>query len=78
MVLGTAAYIAPEQASAPHSADIRADIYSLGCTLYYLLTGHTPFPDGTLIQKLRAHSEQIPRSLNEDPPGYPHEADEGC
>ena len=71
MVLGTADYIAPEQASAPRSADIRADVYSLGCTLYYLLTGHTPFPDGTLVQKLKAHSEQTPRPLTEARPGVP-------
>ncbi len=71
MVLGTADYIAPEQVSAPRSADIRADVYSLGCTLYYLLTGHTPFPDGTLLQKLKAHSEQTPRPLTEARPDVP-------
>ena len=71
MVLGTADYIAPEQASAPRSADIRADMYSLGCTLYYLLTGRNPFPDGTLVQKLKAHSEQTPRPLTEARPDVP-------
>jgi serine/threonine-protein kinase len=63
MLLGTADYISPEQASAPRSADIRADIYSLGCTLYYLLVGHPPFPDGNLAEKLAAHAERTPRPL---------------
>ena len=75
MVLGTADYIAPEQVSAPRSADIRADIYSLGCTLYHLLAGHPPFPEGTLVQKLTAHTEQTPMPLSElrpdVPPGSP-------
>ena len=71
MVLGTADYIAPEQVSAPRSADIRADVYSLGCTLYYLLTGHTPFPDGTLVQKLKAHGEQTPTPLTKARPDIP-------
>ena len=44
MVLGSADYIAPEQIDNPHAADIRADIYSLGCTLYFLLAGRPPFP----------------------------------
>ena len=63
MILGSADYIAPEQIDDPHAADIRADIYSLGCTLYFLLAGRPPFPDGSLIQKLMAHGEKTPRPL---------------
>ena len=47
-VLGTADYLAPEQAINSHDVDARADIYSLGCAFYFLLSGHPPFPDGTL------------------------------
>ncbi|MEJ7637697.1 MAG: serine/threonine-protein kinase [Singulisphaera sp.] len=48
---GTPDYMAPEQALSPHKVDIRADIYSLGCTLYYLMTGQPPYPGGTASQK---------------------------
>jgi len=65
MILGSADYIAPEQIDNPHAADIRADIYSLGSTLYFLLAGRPPFPDGSLIQKLMAHREKTPRPLTE-------------
>jgi serine/threonine protein kinase len=71
MLLGSADYIAPEQASTPRSTDIRADIYSLGCTLYYLLTGHPPFPGGSLMEKLKAHSEVAPRPMTELRPNVP-------
>jgi Phospholipase_D-nuclease N-terminal/Protein kinase domain len=71
MLLGTADYIAPEQASDPRSADIRADVYSLGCTLYYLLAGHPPFPGGSLLEKLKAHREQAPRPLGTVRPDLP-------
>src|SRR5262249_7061306 len=71
MLLGTADYIAPEQAADPRSADIRADIYSLGCTLYYLLAGHPPFPGGSLFEKLQAHREQVPRTLGAVRPDLP-------
>jgi hypothetical protein len=64
MVMGTPDYMAPEQARDARAADIRADIYSLGCTLYSLLTGERPFPDGDYIQKVMAHLEQEPRPVS--------------
>jgi WD40 repeat protein/serine/threonine protein kinase len=65
IVLGTVDYIAPEQADSAHQADIRSDIYSLGCTLYHLLAGQPPFPTGTPIQKVMAHREKPPQPLTE-------------
>jgi WD40 repeat protein/tRNA A-37 threonylcarbamoyl transferase component Bud32 len=62
-VMGSVDYLAPEQADDPHRADIRADIYSLGCTLYHLLTGRPPFPEGTLMQRLKAHAQRRPEPL---------------
>jgi tRNA A-37 threonylcarbamoyl transferase component Bud32 len=55
-VMGTADYIAPEQAADPRGADIRADVYALGCTLFHLLAGRPPFPDGTVPEKLARHA----------------------
>jgi serine/threonine protein kinase len=57
VMMGTPDYLAPEQALDFHAADVRADLYSLGCTLYYLLTGQPPFPGGTLAQKLLNHQQ---------------------
>ncbi len=65
MVMGTADYMAPEQADDAHAADIRADIYSLGCTLYYLLSGQAPFPQGSVLDKLKAHRTRKPRPLSD-------------
>jgi len=64
-VLGTTDYLAPEQALDSHTVDVRADIYSLGCTLYFLLVGHPPFPEGTLAQRLMKHQSAEPRSIFE-------------
>jgi serine/threonine protein kinase len=63
--MGTLDYMAPEQALDFHKADIRADIYSLGCTFYYLLTGKPPFPEGTLTQKLLRHQQAQPTSVTQ-------------
>ena len=71
VVLGTVDYMAPEQAVSSHDADIRSDIYALGCTLYFLLAGRPPFPDGTLVQKVMSHAEQEPTPLAELRPNVP-------
>jgi serine/threonine protein kinase len=62
-VLGTADYLAPEQALDSHSVDIRADIYSLGATFYYCLTARSPFNEGTVAQKLIWHQTRQPKSI---------------
>jgi WD40 repeat protein/tRNA A-37 threonylcarbamoyl transferase component Bud32 len=64
-VIGTPDYIAPEQLENPHHADVRADLYSLGCTFYFLLTARVPFPGGTLIQKLDRQRWETPPSVDQ-------------
>ena len=58
--MGTPDYVAPEQTIDARSVDIRADIYSLGCTLYHMLTGRAPFPSGSAGDKLQAHQFRMP------------------
>jgi serine/threonine protein kinase len=62
-VLGTADYLAPEQALDSHGVDIRADIYSLGATVYFCLTGQPPFNEGTVAQKLIWHQTRQPKPV---------------
>jgi WD40 repeat protein len=63
--------MAPEQALRARTIDGRADIYSLGCTLYFLLTGRPPFPGGSVAQKLLAHQQDEPPDLEQLRPGLP-------
>jgi serine/threonine protein kinase len=73
-VLGTADFVAPEQALDSHAADIRSDLYSLGCTFYYLLTGQPPFGEfRSLGQKLMAHQNREPRPVRELRPEIPED-----
>ncbi len=59
-VVGTADYLAPEQIRSPSDVDYRIDIYSLGCTLYYAITGKVPYPGGTASAKAIRHCEETP------------------
>ncbi len=70
-VVGTPDYMAPEQAKNSSSVDRRADLYSLGCTLYFLLSGQPPFPSGTPIEKLIKHQIEAPTPLQALRPSVP-------
>jgi serine/threonine-protein kinase len=70
-VLGTADYLAPEQAVDSHNTDHRADIYSLGCTFYFLLTGHPPFCEGSVANRLLHHQMKPPPPIRDDRPDVP-------
>jgi tRNA A-37 threonylcarbamoyl transferase component Bud32 len=71
IVLGTADYVAPEQVANSHAVDIRADIYALGASLYFLLAGHPPFPSGTVSQKLLWHRTKDPTPVRQIRPEVP-------
>ncbi|MGY8770423.1 MAG: serine/threonine protein kinase [Pirellulales bacterium] len=70
-ILGTADYLSPEQAMNSHKVDSRTDIYSLGCSLYFLLVGHVPFPEGSLAQRIAKHQSVMPEKLRKSRPNCP-------
>jgi serine/threonine protein kinase len=70
-VLGTADYLSPEQALNSHDVDLRTDVYSLGATFYFLLSGQTLFPSGTITQKLMWHQVRQPVPLSQRCPEVP-------
>src|SRR5262249_46000823 len=63
-VMGTPDYLSPEQSRDLHKTDIRSDLYSLGCTFYFLLTGSVPFPGGTQLDKLIRHATEKPKPIS--------------
>lgn len=77
-VLGTADYLPPEQAINSHKIDSRADMYGLGCTLYFLLTGHPPFPDGSIASRIIKHQNSMPPDIRKERVDCPGELDGVC
>jgi serine/threonine-protein kinase len=70
-ILGTVDYLAPEQSVDSEAVSPRADIYSLGCTMYFLLTGRPPFPSGTLVERIRKHRYHDPEDIQRIRPDAP-------
>ncbi len=71
MVMGTPDFISPEQARDSRAVDIRSDLYSLGCTLYFLLSGQVPHPEGTFTEKMLKHNMEDPKPLADWCPTLP-------
>jgi serine/threonine protein kinase len=72
-VVGTMDYIAPEQVDDPTGVDARADLYAMGCSIYYALAGQPPFPGGTSKEKMRRHRTEYPDPLSDFNPTVPVE-----
>src|SRR5262249_56121598 len=62
-MLGEVEYMAPEQARAAQSSDVRADLYSVGCVLYHMLSGQPPFADASRVRQLLRHATEAPAPL---------------
>jgi serine/threonine-protein kinase len=70
-VLGTPDFLSPEQARNLHNTDVRSDLYSLGCTFYFLLTSRVPFPGGTTMEKLIRHGTEMATTVTQLQPEVP-------
>jgi serine/threonine-protein kinase len=73
VTLGTFDYISPEQARDPRNADVRSDVYSFGCTFFFMLTGRPPFLGGTMLQKLLQHQGDQPPDVRQFRPDLPED-----
>ena len=72
-VMGTPDFLSPEQSKSLHDVDIRSDLYSLGCTFYYLLTGAVPYPGGSTVDKLIRHHKEAATPIEDLRPDVPRQ-----